>query len=44
MEKYGVDQDQDNVEVRAAELVKTGECKTIVEARNKAQQELNNEE
>ena len=39
MEKYGVDQEHDDVEVRATELIKTGEYKTITEARIAAQKE-----
>jgi hypothetical protein len=35
MEKYAVDK-SDKVEVKAEKLIKTGEAKTISEARNKA--------
>lgn len=35
MDKYAVDQEHDDVESRAIEMVKTGEAKTIEEAREK---------
>ena len=33
MEKYGVDKENDKIEKKAQELVKTGECKSLSDAR-----------
>ena len=37
MEKYGVDQQNDDFEKQAQELIKTGKAKDIKDARNKVQ-------
>ena len=39
MEKYGVDKENDKIEKRAQEMVKTGEAKNIDKARKKAVKE-----
>ena len=36
MDKYGVDKENDSVEKAAQEMVKTGQAKTIDEARKKS--------
>jgi hypothetical protein len=40
MEKYGVDKNNDKVEKRAQELVKTGKLKSLSSARQKALKEV----
>ena len=44
MEKYGVDKENDPVEKKAQDMVKTGAAKTLDEGRRIAAQEENSDE